>query len=639
MASGKTAGELIDEGLAVHKAGDVKKARSLFEAALQAAPDHPEALHLLGLTCEQEGDRAQALKLIGRAVEVDPDEPAFRLNLAALMEQESRFRGAVEHLRAAAAKVPSDVNIGLRLARALFKAGAYSDACEAAMKLARASAAPNIAALTIAAAAAFQTRNWRMAIEAAETWRRAEPANPQPARFLAGAWFELGDTSKARDIFRSVAEKPGAAADDLIAFGRYCIASFDYRTARTALERAQKMAPASAMAAFALSRLGLFEGELEESERQCLQAIEADPSLAPAYAHLVRLKNGDVDEAYFAPMRRLAESAAIPAEHRAALYHALGEAFHRQGRYEDASAAFEKGNGVTEDLFRLEGCAYDARASEQARARDISLFSGTGAASFEQTAASPIFIVGMPRSGTTLIESVLAAHPDVFGAGELTSMPAIGASVQQWMRQAGATSLADLPEDRLREWRKQYIESWPDIGDARHVADKQPANFRSVGLIRALFPNAPIVHVRRNPVETGFSIYRHDFSKAWPYATKLTSIAHYYGEYARMMAHWEAALDMAASLFQYEGFVDSFADEARRLIAHCGLDWSDACLSFHENKRPVATFSAAQVRRPVEKKSSSAVEQYGDFLKPLIEGLKEAGVDLETGALTPGKQA
>ncbi len=630
MPQNETA-RLIDEGLAAHQAGDIAKARANYEAVLRKEPDHPEALHLLGLALEQQGERATALELIGRAVQLDPGEPAFRINLAALLERQNDFTAAAQHLRVAADAAPSDAAIRMRLARALYQAGAYNDAFQAAMS-ANAVSPPNVSALKIAAAAAHQARNWRALVETAEAWRRADPSDLEALRFLAGALFETGEPKKAKEAFKAIAESPTVSAEDLTAYGRYCLSAFDYQAARTALEKALAAAPGSAMTVFALSRLHFFEGDLKEAEKMCRRAIDADPDLAPAYPHLARLTDGNVDDRALASMQRLANSDNVAAEHKSSLCFALGDILHRQARYDEAMAMFAAGNQTTENLFRAESCTYNAANMESVRRRELELLHGNSKAASAKMTVTPIFIVGMPRSGTTLIESVLAAHPEVFGAGELTSMPSIHADVLHHMVRSGINSLDAIPAEQLKEWRRQYISSWPETGSASLIVDKQPANFRSVGLLRILFPEAPIIHIRRDPVETGFSIYRHDFNKAWPFATGLEKIAHYYGEYARIMAHWDAYCDAPPSLFQYENFVDDFENEAKRLIAACGLEWRNECLEFHNQKRPVATFSAAQVRQPVKRKSTNVREQYGERLKPLIDGLEGAGIDLETGA-------
>lgn len=661
---------MIDEGLAAQRAGDLETARNRFEAALEQAPDHPEALHLLGLVCLGEGDQTKALHLIERAVAIDPTEPIFRLNGAAIYEKQQNFAAAAQHLRAAADAAPHDVRIRLRLGRSELGAGeleaalaTFERACELdpdnidarvglgrakfhagsgeeAFRLANSAleAAPSHpGVLKLAAATAAHLRRWPALVQAASQWLSVRPGDHDPKRLLASAFFELGEMEKARDSFKGIVDAANASAEDWAAYGRYCLAAFDYHGAEDALEKAHEATPLAPNVLFGLSRLRFFLGALDESERLCRQAIEADPDFAPAYAHLAKLSDGEVGDDILEAMRRLAESDKTATEHKASLYFSIGEALHRAHAFEEAMEAVAKGNAISESILQTENRVYQPAHAEALRRREFALFDTIPEpCDFRTAPAAPIFVVGMPRSGTTLIESVLAAHPDVFGAGELAALPIIRDTVIRWADRSGARSLADVASDQVEAWRAQYLAGWPDIGDARFVVDKQPANFRAVPLIRTLFPEAPIIHIRRNPIETGFSIFRHDFGKAWPFANTLENIAHYYGEYARLMARWERLLGERMLHIQYEEFASDFESQARRLVAHCGLGWDDKCLSFHRSKRPIATFSGAQVRRPVYSQTSRAREQYGALLDPLIEGLKRAGVNLETGALDDG---
>jgi hypothetical protein len=174
---------------------------------------------------------------------------------------------------------------------------------------------------------------------------------------------------------------------------------------------------------------------------------------------------------------------------------------------------------------------------------------------------------------------------------------------------------------------------------AAHVTDKQPTNFLSVGMIAALFPQARIIHIRRDPVETGFSIYRRNFSQAWPFTTDLGDIAHYYAEHDRIAQHWLAAYPHFMTFVQYEDLVRNFEPEIRRLVAFCGLEFDDACLRYHEQSRSVMTFSAAQVREPPSIARLSSAGPYREHLRPMIDALEQLGVDLASGARRPRHRA
>ena len=345
-------------------------------------------------------------------------------------------------------------------------------------------------------------------------------------------------------------------------------------------------------------------------------------------------EDGDVAGGFVKKISTLAKKDSLSREHAASLHFALGEVSHKKGDFDEAMRQFNEGNKISYDMQAAEGLGYDASNNEALRRRELELFGDhVGSKEFELGVVIPIFIVGMPRSGTTLIESIIAAHPDVYGAGELTALPAIHAEVLHWAQQSGASSLTQASAGDLMQWRSKYFKTLPDIDGACFIVDKQLANLRSIGLIRALFPEAHIIHARRNPVETGFSIFRHHFNKVWTFAARFEDIAHFYGEYAKISSFWSEKLQSSFPLFQYERLIANFESEARRLLDHCGLDWRDECLEFHRVDRPIATFSSTQVRQPLMQNRVGAYEQYGSKLQPLVEGLRNAGVDLETGAI------
>lgn len=489
-------------------------------------------------------------------------------------------------------------------------------------------------AFSVAAGAAMALRNWPQLVQLGEAWRTAHPKNAEAIRSLAHAYFELGSSEKARDVYYELVQANAGSADHWATYARLCLTSFDYDGAEAALEKAHKFGDPSADSLYALGRVKLFLGELDEAESLSAEAMKRNPKFALAFTQFTTLRGGKVDDETLQHITRLANDASQHPEHRASLFFANGDIYHRRGDYKLAMQAFDQGNQLSEAILSKEGVSYRPAVFERQREREQMAFRALPKETdFTAGPARPIFVVGMPRSGTTLMESILAAHPDVYGAGELHSLPAIHNNALQWSENNGGKALADAPREQLQKWRDQYFASYPKLHDESVVVDKQPLNFRGAGLIKAIFPEATIIHIRRNPVDTGFSIYRNDFAKAWPYATRLESIAHFYGEYARIAAYWEERLGEAFPLFQHEQVVAEFEAEARRLIEICGLDWRDECLAFHQVKRPVATFSSTQVREPMRRSAISAREQYGGLLQRLIDGLENAGVDLDTGAL------
>lgn len=231
----------------------------------------------------------------------------------------------------------------------------------------------------------------------------------------------------------------------------------------------------------------------------------------------------------------------------------------------------------------------------------------------------------MPRSGTTLIEQILASHPHVFAAGELTQFEDAANAVLSPGGPIRPEAMIAADCDRLREIARRYVEALAALappGTAR-ITDKMPANVRFAGLIHTILPNARMIHARRNAVDTCMSIFSIHFAGEQPWAYDLAELGRYYRAYERLSQHWRAVLGSDAMLeVNYEDVVDDLETQARRIVAFCGLDWDAACLEFYKTNRQVKTASATQVRRPIYRTSVNRARDYGDLLKPLLDALE-----------------
>jgi hypothetical protein len=229
----------------------------------------------------------------------------------------------------------------------------------------------------------------------------------------------------------------------------------------------------------------------------------------------------------------------------------------------------------------------------------------------------------MPRSGTTLTEQIIASHPDVHGAGELPDLMTIAQRDVAGMGAVFPNNIPALDQAGLGAWGADYVAGLHSRApDAGRITDKMPANFLAIGLIHMMLPNAKIIHVNRNPVDTCLSCFMQLFSSRQEQIYDLAELGRYYVDYARLMGHWRSVLPAGAFLdVQYEDIVADQETQARRMIAFCGLDWNDACIDFHKSKRSIRTASVTQVRQPIYKSSVERWRPYEKFLGPLLDAL------------------
>jgi hypothetical protein len=302
---------------------------------------------------------------------------------------------------------------------------------------------------------------------------------------------------------------------------------------------------------------------------------------------------------------------------RRKLLFALGRAFERVGRHDDAFTAWAKANATASRPY--------ARAEAETRTnRLIELFSPPRIETLPRAGGSsdvPVFVVGMPRSGSTLIEQIIDAHPQAFGAGELTAFTDLVASMPQTIGSAKRYPdwIEDIPAKAIDRLARPYVAHVTTLAPgAVRVADKNLLNHIHVGLISLLLPQARVIHCRRDPVETGFSCFANDLSPVgFPWSGDLADIAHYASCCDRLMRQWLASLDLAQLVVQYEELVDDQERVSRRIIEFCGLPWDDRCLRFHETGRAVTTLSYDQVRRPIYRSALKASAPYAKHLAAL----------------------
>lgn len=623
-------------GVSLAETSQLDEARRLIKAALEAAPDNWRFLLNQSVLLENEGDLAAALQAAQQAGVVAPDTFEVWGRVGDLSGKQGNFALAAEALTKAISINPDHPPLALRAAGACFEIGDYqhaSDALDCFEKF----APGHPHALRLRTHIARQTSNWEGLIESASAWLKASPDEEAARVALAFAYAQPGFFARAVEAYKPLADATPPKADHLSTLGRYLLSARDLDGAEDYFRRALDLEHDHSEAKAGLSRLMTFLGRFEEAAELSRQALKADPQNVEAFGQLALATGARFSEEEIERLQILGRDEDLQLEHRALCLYAAGDGFHRRKIADAAFGAWAKASSLKMSLAETDADArYDPAGHEKSVDRLIRVFDYDPPASDAELARrpAPIFIVGMPRSGTTLLESALAAHRDVTCAGELPVMPFAQREFDAWADQAGWKG-GEIPKDIIDAIRQKYFDQYREYGidDAPFITDKQPNNFLVVGLIRHVFPEARIIHIRRNPMETGFSIFRRNFTRPWQFANSLSYIGHYYGQHSRIASHWSKILGPEMAFIQYEDLVTNFETELRRLIGFCGLEWDANCLEYYKEERAVITFSAAQVRKPPSVEHLNSTDPYLQFLKPLKTSLEQAGIDLETGAL------
>ncbi len=579
--------------------------------AFELAPKNPEALNNLANALRDQGKPEEAVELYRKATNIKPNYHEAHNNMSIALTDNCHFEEAAIAARYAVAFKDDFADGYSALSKSLCQLGEYEDAHRAAQRAIHLD--PDNAATYLDLADVLLRADQLDDGEA--VLQEALKREPNSAR----AYLKLSEIRENMTNFEAAHEAIDNAlklSPDMVQLwlrkAMIYYVGGDVNNGLETIDKALTISPKWPLAMHHKAEMLVSLNRNDEAQELVHEVLSLDPNLPGSYATLTALKKfKSEDDEDFVAMKALEENIETYGQDLTAVfYYAMSDAYEHMGKYEES---FD----------------YLTRASELKRKavpyvtwKDIDFNSLIKArytpdylAQFEDQGSDsnvPVFIVGMPRSGSTLTEQILAAHPEVYGAGELSALGKIHKLV----------AMEGIEEAQILADR--YIELAHAKKEAQHtrVTDKMPANYMYIGFINSIFPNAKIIHTRRNPIDTCLSCYKQNFARGQYWSYDLEELAAAYKRYEGLMEYWREVLPGRFLEIDYEDTVNDLENQARKLIDYVGLEWNDACLEPHKQKRAVFTASKAQVTKPVYNTSVEKWKRYEEQLQPLIEALK-----------------
>lgn len=560
-----------------------------YRKAIALQPAFPEAYNNLGNALRKLGELDEASAAYHQALGFREVYPEAYNNLGTLLREQHKPEQAEHAIRKAIVQNPRYVEAHNNLAAIYFAEDRDVDALRQLSEALKVDAS-NSRSLLLTARIQSRRQTYALAEQACRSVLAAEPNNAEALTVLGSIKHELDQFDEALDLLsQAVAIDP--PSPEAFYFYGVCLKSV---------------------------------GRLDEAKEYLLKSLDINGSMYGAYANLNDLVDFSKEKALFKKIGQILEEVEDPrTPSMLPLHFAYGKALEDNKQYEKALSHYITGgqmkrtqlNYAEDEIFRFFA---DIKAAFPADIFKNRPFQGI-------SDDRPLFIVGMPRSGSTLVEQIVSSHKDVYGAGEVKHF---AQALHRLRDRFPALSrfpamVEEMGQKQYEILANGYLEALTrPAGDARRVTDKLLTNYFFVGILHLIFPNAKFINTRRNPVDTCLSGFTKLFKDDMPHSYDLGELGRYYRQYDALMQHWENVLpEGTIKVVEYEQVVADTDTSARELIDFIGLDWDDACLAFHKSKRPVKTASVAQVRKPIYKTSVERWKKYGSALQPLIDAI------------------
>jgi tetratricopeptide (TPR) repeat protein len=610
-------------GAALHNQGKLDQSIAASRLAIRHNPQCADAYSNLGAALRDQGKFDQALRAFRQALQITPDAPLFYFNLGAALHEYGQLEEAIAAYRQAIKRKSDWADAHSNLGAALREWGRLDEAVAACREAIRIK--PDLAAAHSNLGAVLQDQG--QLLDATASCREAIRLNPNIAEAHSTLGVALREQGKLDEAIAAQREavriKPGFAVAHCNLGGTLSEQS-KLEEAIKAYRQAISLQPDYDVAYANLGQALAQLGNISEARTAFEHAIRLAPHkimYRRQLGELIRFTSADPHLKYLEKLTQ--NGVPLSVENQIERHFALGKAYEEVGRHDLAFRHLLDGNALKRRQAR-----YEEDATLGSFERICAAFTSRLVEKFNRVgnfSTVPIFVIGMPRSGTTLIEQILASHPLVFGAGELKDFER---AVNGILAAAGS---AEYPEAVARMKGRDfgalgatYVAQTRLLApSAARIVNKMPHNYLYAGLIHLALPNASIIHAVRDPIDTCVSCFSRLFADKMNYAYDLAELGRYYRGYRAVMSHWQRVLPPGRILeVKYEDVVADLEGQARRLVAHCGLEWASQCLAFHQTSRPVRTASAMQVRQPIYNGSVGRWRRYESWLGPLLAELQ-----------------
>lgn len=610
--------QLLDQAEQFHRSGNLADAAERYEQALKVAPGHADALYGLGTVLMQRNEADQALAYLDAAVRQLPNVPEFLFNLALCLIRLERVEEAKAHLLRAAGLAGQDPYLLLPICTQMIEFGLAGQAYGCL----DATGVTNAKVTLLKAKALGALGDWRGAAKLLAGLAEQTPSD-------LTVWYEhskaagwLRDYDAAISSFERYLVLKTPDGEDYLQFADLLLTARHPGRAKDVLAQATGSGVDRAEAYHIAAKCARLEGNRAEVASFVEEALKRRPTFGQVWQLKAEILPKEELAELADQCAALVDDPACTEWDQVTLEMTAGQAYEKLARHEDAFEAFVRGNALQKPLLKKKNFEYDPAETEAEYGRIISRFPDKTGFPAADVVDQPraLFIVGMPRSGTTLVEKILACLDGVEAGGENEAFEFVAAQYYWDLAQGHRPEPKDLAVETLRGMAEVYWQKTPHHQPV--VTDKMPHNFRHLGLICQALPDARIIYMKRDPRDVCLSIFSRVFSEAHRYAVDLEWLAHFYAQTERMRQHWMALFPDRILEVDYETLVDQPVEQTQAIAAFCGLDWHPGCLEFHKSTSSSFTFSELQVRKPLNKKGIGRWRQYEQQLAPLTAALK-----------------